>query len=293
MTVNDIAIQLLTHFSPEERTIPDSSTYPGRNAAVLLAINGALQEMFTGSAPWVRQDIRGVILHAPAAAVSIDVVNGSTAAVISVGTWQAWFAGCAIAIDGSAVVNQIRNDTRATILLKFPHDGTTGTKTATVYQTSVEVATDMMIVTGPVIANGVELNPIPADQDTYDPSNPYPLTGRLSEYRIDSWSPSDTAGPRSRIVLHPAPDATGFITYKGKIGPPAITSLASTATLPVPLQFIESLLLPLALKRLQSSTFFLDAGRVEQINADAKTAKTDLANLNPGANAGIRLLSKY
>ena len=46
MNIAECAANLLRYFSPEERSIPDSVTYPGRNAEVLTAINGAFQELF-------------------------------------------------------------------------------------------------------------------------------------------------------------------------------------------------------------------------------------------------------
>lgn len=44
---------------------PHSPTYRGRNGAVLLAMNGALQEWFAKSSPSVRDDERGAVLQAP------------------------------------------------------------------------------------------------------------------------------------------------------------------------------------------------------------------------------------
>lgn len=292
MTIATIATQLLTHFSPEERSVPDSVTYPGRNGWVLSAMNGALQELYTGASPWVRKDERGALLHAPATAVSIDVTNGSTTATISAGTWQAWFSGCAIAIEGAGVVNQIRNDAR-NVVLKFPHDGTTGTKTATVYQTSVDVAADMIEVTGGVKVNRAAISPVTDPPTRDDGSALGVICGTPICYSVDAWSPGPTASPRTRINLWPAADANGFLEYRGKVVPVVITSLATTDTLPVPLQFIESIFLPVATQRLTACPFFLDAGRADEIARAYKQAKLDLANLNPSRDSGMRMYSRY
>jgi len=395
MTVHTIAQQLLTHFPPEQRSIPDSASYPGCNASVLQAMNGALQEMFTGSAPWVRKDERGALLHAPSVSVAIDVTYGSTLSTISAGTWQDWFSGCSIVIAGGSITNQIRNNSRQ-VILKFPYDGvtelrmvvsgattsgvsgvliycgkyngkdswssdglaigdpgpgtpttilwaagdwyvtqcdryagppsyhstvestadspagltfgnpTTGagipvvtpslanTKSATVYQTSLEVASDMMDVLGPVKANGIEIGPVGCAPTRINPNDGLGvICGNPTCYSVDSWSPDATTAPATRISLYPAPDANGFLEYKGKIAPPVITSLLSTVALPIPLQFVESIFLPLALQRLQSCPFFVDNGHADEVARAYKQAKIDLINLSPRTNSGTRLRSLY
>ena len=522
MTITTIASQLLTHFAPEQRSIPDSGTYSGCNGAVLAAMNGALQEMFTAAAPWVRRDERGLLLHAPATSVSIDVTHGATAAVISADTWQDWFAGCAIVIDGGSITNQIRNNARQ-VELKFPYDGATAgsfasatidpsgsnnsitvtaatagasgnalrfqiltpatgtsdtiasvsesivtltpgdkarmiisgvatsnvngslgycgvrngfdswssdgingifyqshgipytvlwksgsvwclqrfesngtpsyqcyctdtgispsgltfdapgigsgiptiassastsaqgivainstpatsalmvasnapgsdgsgalssvsltpftggsdiaTKTATVYQTSLDLPSDVMGVYRPVRAGNLEISPMVAESSAghlgrggdfgrggvysvaYDAMmGPGVAVGRPMFYEVGSWSAGDTEAPGIRLSLVPASDTDSIFTYAAKLAPPVITDLSSTATLPIPLQFVESIFMPLALQRLQSSPFFVDNGHADEIARAYKQAKTDLANLNPRRNAGTRMRSLY
>lgn len=106
MTINEAAIRLFAYFSPEERSIPDSVTYPGRNAAVIGALNGALQLLFAKSGPWVRKDERGALLIAPTA-ITLSATNGSADATVTSG-WQDWMEGCSIIIDGHTAENQIR-----------------------------------------------------------------------------------------------------------------------------------------------------------------------------------------
>ncbi|MEY4952587.1 MAG: hypothetical protein RL299_1011, partial [Pseudomonadota bacterium] len=106
MTIHDLAKKLLTHFSPEERSIPDNPLYPGRNDAVKDAINAALQELFGEAGPWVRKAPQGAYVHGPTS-VTIAVTEGSAAGIIPSNEWQDWFAGCAIVINGASVDNRI------------------------------------------------------------------------------------------------------------------------------------------------------------------------------------------
>jgi hypothetical protein len=82
MTINQAAVRLFGLFSPEERSIPDSVTYPGRNAAVAGALNGAFQRLFSKEGPWVRKDTRAALIYAPTA-VTVAVTNGSTSATVT------------------------------------------------------------------------------------------------------------------------------------------------------------------------------------------------------------------
>lgn len=126
MTINEAATRLLAYFSPEERSIPDSATYPGRNAAVIGALNGALQHLFAKGGPWLRKDERGALLNAPAE-ITLSVTHGSASATVSAG-WEDWMSGCSIVIDGHTADNQIRslsNSGRASATIN--PDGTNNT----------------------------------------------------------------------------------------------------------------------------------------------------------------------
>lgn len=168
MTINEAAIRLFAYFSPEERSIPDSVTYPGRNAAVAGALSGALQLLFAKGGPWVRKDERGALLYAPTA-ITLSATNGSADATVTSG-WQDWMEGCSIIIDGHTAENQIRAidiSGRATITINpsgtnntmsftanSPGSGGNGISieiTSGEYATAVEIqVTDSAIVALPV-----------------------------------------------------------------------------------------------------------------------------------------------
>ncbi len=237
---------LLTHFSPEERDIPDHVDYPDRNAAVLAAQNGALQELYGRGGKWVRQDDRGSILFAPTT-VRITVATGSTAATIHTDDWQAWMAGCSIVIDGSAVDNQIRNAS-ATVTLKYPHDGASGATTGTVYCDSVTVASDALEVIEPVRIDRRQITPMPSPYAAqqghplgdfnfhqHSRDNPLPVA-RLAEsasapagFVVETWAPDQNAQNQIRIRLWPATNAQYVLDYKIMLKPPRIESLLNLA----------------------------------------------------------------
>ena len=418
MTVNDIAVQLFGHFSPEERSIPDSVTYPGRNAAVKNAINGALQEVFSSGSPWVRFRERGVLLYAPAT-VSIRVTKGSTAATIAAADWENWMSGCAIQIDGGGIQNRIENDSRD-VELKFPWDGessitgdvvvtgdlqtslgadvtfprliacgwieylgstvlqwssdgnkslvipTSGAyyalriygdvtriatlakyidgvpvaqwgvvgipvetedpttvdwegsaqddaagdpavaffddlRSATVYHTSIDLPADVLQVHGPVKLDGVGIDPAPdhrigptlADGDfgfwrIAENNSAKPVT-----YQVEAWDSGSNDSPAFRLALSHYPTKTTFLEYRAMVCPLVVSDLTSTATLPVPFQFIESVFYPIARKRLAGCPFFRAGDSAPEIADSYKEARAALAGLNARRNSGCVMRPIY
>jgi hypothetical protein len=309
MTIADIAARLLTHFTPEERSIPDSATYPGRNAAILGAINGALQEMFDSSSLWIRQAKRGAILQAPAT-VNIALTNGSTAGVIDNADWKDWFAGCTLIVSGSGYDNRITNAERNVVLM-LPHEGATGTVPCTIYHDSISLGTDVLGVLSPVRIDRRDIFPSEtldaftsrSSEKDFGFSRQYSgnriapqassTAGRPLTYDVVSWSPSSTTAPASRLRLYPAPDKAYSLDYEAKLLPPAITNIASTDTLPVPHQWIDSIFLPIAEKRLSASPFWAGLLGRDALAANYSQALELLRSASPRKQRGITLRPPY
>ena len=307
MTTYEIASKLLTYFSHEERSIPDHPTYPGRNDAVKDAINAGLQELFGKGKPWVRKDERGASVNAPAT-VAIAVTNGSTAATIAEQHWQAWFAGCTCILPGAAVDNQIRNDEPA-VLLKFPYSGASGTVLATIYPDSVTIGPDVLEVLAPVRWNRWPL--LPMASPTNIPDGVYqdygsnyvkPDTGLVIEsiadaaglpkgYFVGTWSAFANDVQGIRMKLAPAPAAAGFLDYQVMLAPPLIEDIDDT-TLPIPFNFVHSIFLPIALKRLSDSPFWSGTNNQQAVDDAYKTALSLLADGSPNKTGGVRFVTK-
>jgi len=300
MTFSALAARLMIYFSPEERSIPDSGTYPGRNADVLGAINGALQELFGEGKPWIRKADLGAWLNAPTT-ITIAVTNGATAATIT--GWQAWFAGCTIAIDGGTIDNRITNAS-STVELKFPHDGPTGTVSATVYQDSLTIPDTVARVLEPVRVQGLRIHPMTnaGAGVTYRSSEDYGfrptalnaayIPGRMASrvarptgYYVDTWMPSATATPLIRMALSTAPQEAMQVEYSATLKAPIGTALNSDV-IPVPLDYVDSLLWPIARQRLTGSEFFRNESAKEEIGRAYKEAMSLLDSLKPRTRSG-------
>ena len=284
MTIAQIATNLLSYFSPEERSVPDAVAYPGRNAAVIVAINAALQELTTAGQPWAAADERGGILNAPTS-VTIALTAGSTSATIT--GWAAWMAGCAIAIEGEAYDNQIRTATNP-VTLKIPST-VTGTKNATVYATSLALASDVMNVRSPVKANGKDLD----DMNKLPPSDQYRVGENVSTvlaYRTVTWQASTASPAGLRLEFYPAPAVATAIEYKAALAPLVVTDLAATTLLPIPFQFAQSVFLPIAARKLMDSHFFQGNAIPSSLVESERLARLQLEKLRPDKTSARRLV---
>lgn len=308
MNVSACAANLLTYFSPEEREIPDNATYPGRNAAVRKALNEALQDLFGKGRPWVRNDSRGAVLNAPAT-IPITVTQGSTSATIAGGDWQTWMAGCSIVIEGADVDNQIRNAS-ASVVLKYPYSGTTGSHTATVYHDSINLDSDVLEVQDSIKVNGQPI--VPASKPLGQNAQPRNIedfgfrnrmaiydvpsvtaTATPQSYSVETYSPDDVTPPVLRLVFQPAPSVKTFVEYFATLKPPYITDISSTAELPIPFGFVETIFLPIAVKKLRSCPFWRNTSADEEIQAGYQNALAQLAGRDPDKTSGFRFTTSF
>lgn len=298
MTINEAAIRLLAYFSPEERSIPDHASYPGRNGAVGGALNAALQHLFAKSGPWVRKDERGALLNPPTE-ITVTVTHGSASATISTG-WFAWMEGCSIIIDGHDVENQIRKAIGSgthTLTLKIPYGGTSGDQTATVYQDSITIGDDVLEVNDPVKANGLQLSGMVSgggpsqriEVNDYGAAgfmtNPSQIavtsTGNPLFYSVVTWTKDATTRDGLRMAISPAPASSGTLTYDVLLLPPEVGDLASTNELPIPFGMADSVFIPIATMKLFATPFFRNQQVSQSIADQYRLAMDQLANVDP------------
>ena len=310
MTATDFATILLTDFSPEERAIPDAALYPGRNAWVKSAINGAIQEYWLKTGASVREEEVGDLIHAPTA-VTITVTAASSESGIASG-YAEWMAGCSIVIVGHDIDNQIRTaETDGTeTILKYPYGGSSGTVAALVYHDSMMVRDDVMQVLKPVRVDRQEIWPVAnpgnfglqsygdfgRSQNTYRAplnSRVADTTGTICGYKVETYSPAETGEAVNRIKLVPAPAQSGIIDYMAKLKPWSISSLSSTSPLPIPNEFVEAILLPLARKRLATCPFFLNTDAVSGIESAYQVALRDAEAMCPQGDGDKRMRPIY
>ena len=307
MDISELAVALLNDFTVEERSIPDHADFPGRNAAVLNAINSGLQEMFGEGSPFIRYAEQGDLLYAPTT-VTISVTNGARGSTITSG-YAAWMDGCSIVIEGSDVTNKLTATSSPN--LKFPYNGTTGSKSAVVYCDCISVPASVMEVCDPVKSNNRVLAAVVSSGMSLnrDANNDYGFTGLYRQqpepqpigttagqpiaYAVEHYNDDDIEAPVIRLKIIPAPSEAGTIEFRAKLAPPVVPDLTTTEALPIPLHFMESLVYPMARKHLSGCPFFVHSSAAGEIERAYREALRLLERLKPGKNSGRQNRSLY
>ena len=319
MNILEAVELLIVHFAPEERSIPDSNDYKGRCASVLKAINGALQEFYASGPAWKRKGTRGFMLRAPVT-VQASVTHGSDEIDFGL-TWQDAFAGCTVAIAGAATDNELLGSESENILL-LPHDGPGGTVSVVVLGDCVNLADDVHTVLAPVmIVGGPQLSAVPGkaylqlrspSETDYGRHLLVPgaristdrksqSTGTPQLYCVETDVEDPYASPVLRLRVSPAPNADIQVTHEARLKVPRFTT-ADLATrtvgqpypnLPVPHDFAESILLPIAAKRLMESPFFRTGPHTTEIESQYKLARKELEPMAPQSRPAATMRPLY
>lgn len=310
MTINDALILLLANFAPEERSVPESEDYPGRHAEIIRALNSALQELYGDSAPWGRKGSEGFLLYGPAT-VPTTVTKGSKSADFA-GAWEDRFAGCTCRIAGADTDNQILTATGGVATLLFPHEGTTGSSDITIYHDSISLPPTVCSVLRTVSIKGVcFLSPVggPASLDGFTPGVDYHFDKRVATvpdylaksqylgaprlYTVDTFTADEIASPVLRLRISPAPDQRYSLEARVQYAAPNLNGYGADDVLPVPFQYTESILLPIATQLLTASPFFRNAAAIPEIARQYTRALALAKAANPQAASSIRLSPTY
>jgi len=312
MNVGELLERLLTHFSPEERSIPNSGDYPGRNESALGAINSAMQTLFGSTSPWCRRDFEGAWLHAPET-ISVTVTEGEKS--ITIPSWTDWMAGCTLRIAGASVDNRIHGIDPETddISLVLPHDGDSGTVNATIYNDCITLLDHVAEVLKPVQIRGQGfLSPVGAPSELTDPSPDYEdydihehnvthyfpressqTMGIPKRYCVDTHQHSIYTTPKARLRIFPAPASRMLLEYRIRYAVPVYTLNDLALVLPIPLQYEESILVPTAQQALTRSAFFRDEPAKQAIADAYQTALDLLRSMNPQGTSGGRMIAQF
>jgi hypothetical protein len=216
----------------------------------------------------------------------VHVVAGSTA--IDIADYAAWMNGCAIAIESETVDNRITNAGNPNFL-QIPSQ-VTGTLRATVYHTSFELPSVCMSLISPVLVGGVEIDDFQKIKDFSINERCSAVVGKVKYYRISSARVLPTAAPVIRLEVWPPPAVATPLQYTATLSHAVITDLASTATLAIPYNFIQSVFLPIAARNLMDSSFFRGNAMPSSITDSEQKARMMLAKLVPNKTNSPRLI---
>lgn len=247
---------------------------PGDIDDIVAAINGGLQELWDFAPAAMRYQRIGSFLRAPMP-VTVDAQNYSK--TVTIHGYEPWMAGCSLRFNGDVADNEIHTET--TLLREYLGATATGVS-ATVYHDCITPDSSVLEIVGPVEIPQVrrlENAGSRAEFYCYDrtqvggddyghiwiklnatakqPAQPW-------AYFVDTDYSPDQDGLSVRLRFLPVPDTTYPIAYGARINAPSITAqdIGTTddpgTTFPIPGNWDESVLLPMALKRFSGHPSF-------------------------------------
>jgi hypothetical protein len=265
-------------------------------------INASMQDIFEQGPAALSQVRQGANLFAPAN-ITINVTSGSTTTTPT--GFVSWMNGCTVVIQGDAFANEFVDG--AGTLLR-PYLGTTATGVpAVVYCDSVQLASNVKNVVEPV--------------NVVDPviPGPYhrPLQACLSRDEFDNISyrnflwvglPVQVGRPRIFLAesrynaavnylpiflrIAPAPLYGTALTFVAKLLPPTIgisdlgTDSSDPGTmLPIPGDWVDSILVPYCLQRMTGTPLFRREELIPEIGRQYKEARAKLESFKPQISA--------
>lgn len=248
------------------------------------AVNNALQRLYNALPVYYKEMTQGFVLPAPATVTGMGVTQyGKT---VTGATFSAAQFGQSIVIDGDPAWNQIIG----TDELLNPYMGSTGSVGATIYGNALYSETYPFdrIIGNPMFANqnNNPISPYTMSQGGYGGFWLWQQTLGLPQM----WWPQvfgNSQGKSPIMVLRfsPAPQQAYSINVRMSFWPKRVTLADYNANtmLPVPDQFIENCLIPMAIQAFMSSPDFVSRGgrdddRTEQRGIDGE----NFAKAQPG-----------
>lgn len=263
-------VELIHRVARRARTGDFTQLNLAEKGDVLQSANGALQEVYQLLPIYFKQMTLGFLLPGPAD-VSCQCTQYSTALGNSPFTESQ--IGNTVIIEGDEAWNQIVGVNE----LQNPYMGTTGTQTATVYGDSIFSTRYPLdrIVNNPRFADQSQLAIV--RRDLMNASAPYygnlsPSFGRPNQWCVQPGGNSQRVDHTIYIRFFPLPDEAYSITVDIAYWPQRILLedyVFSNIELTVPDQFLETCLVPLALRNLMTTPAFASNGPNDALILDA------------------------
>ncbi len=251
---------------------------------IMEAVNNALQRLYDALPVYFKEQTQGFVLPAPALVTGMGVTQfGKTVTGV---TFSAAQFGQSIVIDGDAGWNQIIG----TDELLNPYMGPTGTAGATIYGNALYSETYPFdrVIGNPMFANqnNNPLFPYIMNQNNYAGFWLWQQTTGLPQL----WWPQvfgNSQGKSPIMVLRfaPAPQKAYAINVRMSFWPKRVTlgDYRDNTVLPVPDQFIERSLIPMAIEAFMSSPEYSSRSATDDDRTEKRGKEGELfAKNQPG-----------
>lgn len=223
---------------------------------LLESANAALQRLYNALPNYFKEQTQGFVLAAPLAVTGVGVTQYSKT-VTGITFTSAQF-GCTVVLDGDPAWNQVIGDSE----LLNPYMGSTGTVAGTIYGDAIYSATYPLdrIIGNPQFANQTiyPISNFAIGRYSGNPGQPWlfqQTVGIPAAWWTQVFGNSQGNTPLMVLKFSPVPDQAYAVNVRIGFWPKrlTLTDYDSNTALPVPDQFIEASLIPMALEQFTSS----------------------------------------
>ncbi len=317
MTAREASTHLLAYLRREQRDYPlTNCDVDDPTSAVIAALNGALQVMAAASPLFVSKQPRSAWFRAPASVSVTGLSTGGQTATCA--AWPSWAAGCLLDLPGDSTANRIVSINGNTASLQYPYMGGQADGQATARADSVDLDSDIIKVMDPVMdRNGFPLRPatgrfnltqpVYADRDDFGRLRRAPVEGAENAYFIETVAIPGLGYTRHRMMLRHAAETDYIVGFNAKcsLGTIELSDIYGPAPayadpgreLPVPVDFAETIFLPIATHRFLSAPIvqnwdvpgLRNADAAKRVEQQAEQAMALLEQMRPQARKRVAI----
>lgn len=262
----------------------------GQQQTMLDALNAAIQQI-ASFAPlsWYGADEYADYIRAPQTITLTGLTTGSRAMTWASVSSNAWSNGCALMLSGDPAINRLKR-TADSYELHLPYMGSSSSTTATIYQDVIEMPENFLKLKGDVVAIGNNVIQVVATSDQMGPGKEMgspqfvgaPTLARL----ISRYNRSKARVPF--LKLNSLPTSAARIAFEYHLRPLDVATWSDERFDLVPLQYVQSILIPISLSKLAELSSIVSESRLPMIQAGGQTAFQTLDSISDAENGNSR-----
>jgi hypothetical protein len=279
---------LVSHVLRVKRAIQDAcglsaitDADAGQQQTALDALNSAVQDISTNApSSWHRDEEFGAYIRAPQTISLTGLSQGAkTVTWAGIGS-NTWANGCAIIIGGDPVINRIQR-TASGYQLLHPYIGSSSTANATLYNDIVAAPADFLRFKGDLALIGYNRIPIVSNENqlgnNQQDGSPQ-FIGQPTLARLISRYNSDL-GRAPHLKFNALPSIAMRISASYFARPMDVASWSVERYDLVPMDYVESVLIPITLQKLSEISSMVSESRLQGIAAAAESARLILEKI--------------
>lgn len=262
----------------------------GQQQTMLDALNASIQSIATfAPLSWHGTDEYSAYVRAP---ISISITGLSTGSKDM--TWadistNAWANGCALIIGGDSAINRIQRNA-STYSLLLPYIGASSSAQAVIYNDVIEMPDNFLKFKGDLVTIGDRQIHVVPTNDTLGPNkesgSPQFMGSPTLARLVSRYNSSKARVPF--LKFNALPSTAQRISFEYHLRPLDVGTWSDERYDLVPMNFVQSVLIPVALSKLAELSTIVSESRIQAIQIGSANAFKILDEIADAENGNAR-----